>query len=187
MTDPVTNEDKEINKFKGDMNNMVNDLVQRFEPMTRNPSMNIEVFKEYYLPILSGNVPEGTNYNPQDILNGWIDGVGSLQASVDLVDNNGEVIITIPPFINSGIIDAGNTDDMVNVSDFIEGLQIRNNHSNLTGQAFMDQHGKAVLNKITLENNTDAWKEVYRYFGIIGNDNAENANKSSDDVDIFEW
>jgi hypothetical protein len=81
-----------------ELTSTINDAHTNIVTETKNSKMPMGVFIKFFLPFFNGT-EQLTKDN--SIIFKWIEYAGSVHSAVDLVDERGDVVDTIPPLANS--------------------------------------------------------------------------------------
>ena len=137
------------------------------------------LFKELYLPYFAGQ--DNINSRP-DLIEKWLNVAGTGFSEVNLINDSGEVIATVPGL--SSTLHLQVSTSSVNLSDAcrqaeIVGSQIKSLGTRYFNSALLARE-KELIDTIvpdSLESVKQKWNEVFQHFGI--DVNAVRANNAS--------
>ena len=170
-----------VNVAKRDLQaamNMVHDSLVTHKTNAKLPE---DIFKFYFLPYMSGQQPIPDNIN---LISEWISIAGTPMSEVDIINEAGNVIFTVPSLFDTNNIDVTSRDKGSSLSDIYSQYELRNNNVPIAAVNFL----KKALNEKTstmLQSSPEskatvqAWMDIYARYGIV----AETAIKVIDEDD----
>lgn len=139
-----------------------------------------DIFKQHFLPFFSGKEARDENKN---VLGEWIGIAGSPVAEVNVIDNEGKVLFTVPPIFDSTVIKAVQDNLGKSFSDIYALYRLHSNNLPAQGENFLTKElSKKYADTITkselLEENSKKWEKILnRYDG--NNNTTPNTEKKT--------
>ena len=145
------------------------------------------IFVDHFLPFFSGE-----HVDPRENrLSEWIAIAGSPMASVDVVDQNNNTVVTIPPVMNSDVISVTSSKMKPISTTFMQydlEKTISPTGSSIALHNSLVERASGVISADSVTQNTvkEAWDNVFRHYGVIkSNDNTSSvASNSALDNDL---
>lgn len=135
------------------------------DPSSRN-KLPEQLFKSNFLPLFAGQETQS-----EVTLGLWVSVAGTPFAEVDIIDDNGQVLFTVPPIFERHIVDPTVPRDMPFsvVADTVEKMLIQNP---FRAQAFLHHHlDAALVPDATVEKWRDAYagrmSEIFKRYGVV--------------------
>lgn len=139
------------------------------------------IFVDHFLPFFSGE-----HVDPRENrLSEWIAIAGSPMASVDVVDQNNNTVVTIPPVMNSDVISVTSSKMKPISTTFMQydlEKTISPTGSSITLHNSLVERASGVISADSVTQNTvkEAWDNVFKHYGVIkSNDNTSSAASNS--------
>jgi len=145
------------------------------------------VFREYFLPIFSG---QRTIADNDSTLEMWFRISGGPDRSVDVINHLGETVVTVPPIYNTSAYKPVSNNDM-DIGSLVK--MASEAERNLTDPR---PYTAAVENTLSqgfsdTDDHQERWKAVFDYFGIVpikrDQSSSDKAGSDTDDSDFFEY
>jgi hypothetical protein len=145
------------------------------------------IFLQYFLPFFCGD----TNENAQDLLNHWFTIAGNTYAAVNIVNNNGEFVIQVPPIHDrttlSPILDRDQdiayTFTVAQAKASLSPTLANNIINNGLGERFNSMVNNDKSNPVLKEQ----WIKLFQHYGKISKEVAKANLQNNGDEDEFEW
>lgn len=145
------------------------------------------IFKEHFLPFLSGQKDLGDNPN---IVKEWVDAAKSPVAEVDVVDETGQVIFTVPPLYDTDVIDSVKRKLGESFSAIYTQYTLHSNNLPVMGERFLaETFDKKIPSMMKKSENVEAanqrWTDIFNRYNITQvNGNAVSMPAVSDVSDL---
>ena len=133
--------------------------------------ISAEAFKHCFLPFFLGEkvAPEVTQGRPQPDLGHWIAVAGGPYNEVDLVDAAGNVVLTVPPAMDSEVLDHSIHDKSASMHQGIISAREILTHSPLAANKHLEHLYSHELKRLVVKpfdiDHIIAWNKIYSYFG----------------------
>jgi len=144
---------------------IINDISTKLIPEKSNPTFPEELFVKFFLPFFAGEVPATKEIS----ISTWLDKIsGDPKIAVDIIDNEGNVLYTVPPILDQSVIEqvqpGGRTISMVEkqysrlkeVSAAASSVYLE---KTLVGMHIKDKPTKEVY------MNMKAWNDILERYG----------------------
>ena len=129
-----------------------------------NPRLPERHFKEIFLPLFAGD----TELTYEVKLDNWVKVAGSPFQAVDIHDNAGKVLFTVPPLMDRSAVNPIN-DDGPNISHVVASAnQYARVHPNMGLQHLNAELTKrALIMKVpqSVRKNIEAWNSIFERYG----------------------
>lgn len=170
---------------------VINDIYESLVVDKSNrPTILERNFVGIYLPMFSGQVPQG-DANPYKVsLSTWISDVArSVFTPVDVIDETGEVLYTVPPVCDSKTVKLAtdhhnNLRNMVIRSKYLERSSVRGTSSNYELD-FMEHNLDNYSDNTYTRAYTEQWERIFKHYGInvnIGQTSKQEETVKEDDT-----
>lgn len=187
-----TPENKEVEKAQQLMKEMNNQLQRETQDFINNSFNAIvgthtnqripePVFRHHFLPHFSGNVetPQGRN-----VLAEWVGVAGSPMAKVDVVDENNNVLFTVPPVMDSSIINLNKVNGR-SLSDLVGEYNLHKNHSPGRGITYLANNVQPKLQEIVPGHSDESqavseWSKVFNFYNLDNQAETSSDSKKED-------
>lgn len=177
---PVLNHrELEIKRIEKSIEKIHDDLVTKKE----NSQLPEQLFIDNFLPYFSGELE--IKKNPK-VVETWIAIAGSPVAEVDLIDENKEVVITVPPYFTSDLINLHNTDNKKSLSDAYHEYNALNAGLPAVAENFITKEYEKISNKLKVPL-VSAWDKVFiKYLPseVTEEVNKENKKHNNDETEF---
>lgn len=124
-------------------------------------------FVKSFLPYFCGEEPiEGRN----NIIALWIGIAGSTTSKVNIVDNKGEVIFTVPPINDTSIIDVNNKNKGQGFKNIVQNYQLYANQTPASADNYLNRTIGGRLDRLRAESevfnqNEAIWVSIFQRYG----------------------
>ena len=142
-----------------EMNRVYSDLVVS-QPKGK---LSEEVFVQYFLPFFSGKSPEGSDKKMGE----WIGVAGNATAEVDIVDQRGEVLFTVPSMMNSNALDISNRKVGDTIGEMVSNYKLREAHIPVTGQNYINHVSAEKVERMVHRENLPLSQTEQRWMSIF--------------------
>lgn len=152
-----------------------------------NNKLPEEIFVGVFLPYFSGEV-QSTHDN--NLVANWISVAGSPMASVDIIDNSGTKLYTVPPIMDTSIIDISNRNKTISFKDIlvqaeVNGRNIKGDGERFALKEFSEKADSIILSKEVSEKEAE-WVAILSRYGKAANiTKANTTNKTTDSIEEF--
>lgn len=133
-------------------------------------------FKDYFLPVLAGKETHN-----DEVIAQWMHVAGSPTSEVDIVNNNNEVLFTVPSLLNTSRIKV--TDHNTNLAEVLVNYELLSRNIPAIAENKLKKDLMLTSNSIIDQNNTedkDRWSDILVRYGYL---NKQNNNKIDEDGD----
>ncbi len=162
--------------FQSKLGQDVAAIEQTFVDQILNSSADIrnklpeEVFVKAFLPYFSGIVPMD---NTSAVKANWIGIAGTPMSPVDVIDSTGNVIFTVPPLLDTSVINlTRNSREDRSIASIHDEYNLRTNHIPAVANTFIsnalnNEAGK-ILQEVPgkMEANAKVWNSIFERYGI---------------------
>lgn len=168
---------KEMNQ---EIDQAYNDL---FKTDKSNYQLPEHVFVNNFLPYFSGQVKEDKNL---PVTTTWIAIAGTPMNPVDIVDETGEVLYTVPPLMSSNFL---RTNENLRGKSFNEIFTRARNQANrlpVLGDRVLAEEASQKLNKMDVKPSIEEysnWNNIYERYGIKTASKLTNKNNNKQNQD----
>lgn len=167
----------------------INDSFQQLAADVPNAQLPEAIFYNSFLPYFAGKIPPEQS---KDMTAQWIAIAGNPTREVDLIDNKGNVTVTVPAIYDTHSLSVLRPIERVQngptVSQIVNAAKLREGHIRGSGKAFfeghMDRQVDGLIDKGAIgeqghsQSATAAkWQAVFERFGV-----AEGGNKPTGDA-----
>jgi uncharacterized protein YacL (UPF0231 family) len=137
-----------------------------------------EVFVKNFLPFFSGK--QSIKENP-DVIPNWIGIAGSPTSPVDVIDNSGNVIYTVPGFYDTTIIKANSRFENSTLSETMTQYEMDKSvipqRANHRIQKELEKKLPTMFQESTIQSeNKKAWDTIFQKYGIKTNQDTVQKN-----------
>lgn len=149
-----------------------------------------EIFKGHFLPFFSG---EKDIKERKEFFSEWIGIAGSPMAEVNIIDNNGQTLFTVPPMLDSSVIETAKRNLGESFSDIYSQYKMHSNNLPVVGErvladAFEKKIGTTIKKSDVVQANQDRWNSILNRYGrekTAATTNVANsrANNAGDELD----
>ncbi len=152
-----------------DASNAVNavytELIENTDHLTKLPE---PIFKEHFLPFFTGQ--KSTTENP-NVMQEWVSVAGSAMAKVDIINQDGETIFTVPPIYDSNIIKTAKDKLSQSFSDIYAQYNMHSNNLPMAGEkylaeAFSEKIPTLLKPSETSSENQQGWEKIFQHYGL---------------------
>lgn len=158
-----------------------------FELIVTEPNSQIKrlpesTFVRHFLPYFCGEKQINGQTNTLGL---WIGIAGAITSKVDIVNNTGEVLFTVPPINDTSIFDVNNLKNAQGFKNIIQNFQLYANQTPASGQNYLSRTLDSRLDKLrseskTFTENEKAWMDIFKRYGKVkGNFEATVAKADS--------
>lgn len=163
----VSNEMKSVMEM---VDNSFNSLVLQND----HAKLPEDVFRHHFLPFFTGEVPKDRNCIAE-----WIGIAGTPTSKVDVVSPAGDVLFTVPPVLDSSIVNLGQVGGK-RIKDLVIEYNLHTEGLPGAASAFANNVIVPHMQKIVPghSDETEAskdWNKVFDYYGLNPNAKAEEA------------
>jgi len=154
-----------VNSNKASVERVITEVTEKLNPYEQRYSFPEELFVKFFLPFFVGEIPA----TPEINMNTWLDKVsGDPKNPVDIIDNEGNVIFTVPPILDQSVIEQSNPQSRS--MTVIERQYSRLKEiSAVASQMYLEKTltGIHVKDKPTEEvyNNIRVWNDILKRYG----------------------
>lgn len=142
-----------------------------------------EIFQGYFLPYFSGQIQIPKN---SDLIAKWIGIAGTPAAEVDIIDNTGTVLFTVPSLFDTKALEILKRESGRSLSDIYNVYDMKSN--NIPSQA-ISYLGAALSKKLTDMNVTDSgiksaierWRDILARYNLAVDSLAESTADFEDE------
>lgn len=126
------------------------------------------IFVRDFLPIFAGKVPLD---KVQDFVRVWVSIAGSPAAAVDIIDNAGKVIYTVPGIFDSSFIDPNRSEGAMNFAEIVHFAKLHNGISPSLEQSVFIKNVQKKLDAMQKKSpgfakNVKAWADIFARYNI---------------------
>jgi len=149
-----------------------------------NNKLPENIFKNYFLPVISGVT---TDQNYSKVMEEWISVAGTAMSSVDIINDNGEVLFTTPPILDTSVINKmKNSDNDKSFTSILENYAVRNVNFPPEAKAFLRNELNKKLDTIGTDtpNITTNWKKIFTKYGLVEDKHSEEETRLKSDDDL---
>lgn len=159
------------------------------------------IFKDHFLPYFAGQVVPNDKDNRAAQ---WIGIAGNPTREVDLVDNSGKVVLTVPSLFDTHALNPLRPVDRIprgqkSMHEMLIETKLRDNHIKGAGQPYFHQNMNLRVDQIIESGGigdsahsdtatTQKWAKVFEHFGLdqqqIGNKTTGAANAADGEIDF---
>ena len=138
------------------------------EPSKQHAVLPEPIFREAFLPYFSGQKSINDN---KEIVSQWVQVAGAPGAEVDVIDQSGEKLFTVPPVFDSSIIETLKRKLGESINDIYTLYNLHNNNSPVIGEkvladAFENRMNTMFKPSDTLTNNQKRWDIIFDRYQI---------------------
>lgn len=144
------------------------------------------IFVDYFLPYFSGNLPINKT---SKVLTDWISVAGSAVAEVDIIDREANVLFTVPPIMDTTVINPASFDSDHSLAGIYREYGLRANNLKPAAERFLLTELDTATDIITApssikEKNTVVWDDIFKRYNIKKADEeiAKPAHVDEDDL-----
>lgn len=145
------------------------------------------IFQQYFLPFFAGEKPI-TSENK--IMENWISVAGTPMAEVDIIDNAGKVLFSVPSLFDTKIIDTVIKDRKTSLTDIYANTDARTARIPAEGATYLaraldDKAGTIASGSKIDDINNQRWNEIFQRYGkkIPGDKSTEVKQPNEDDFE----
>lgn len=165
-------------------NHIFNSLVNESADM--HGKLPEPLFVKHFLPVFAGEVSSKEN---QQALGNWISIAGTPMNEVDIIDNTGKVLFSVPPLFNTAVIDITNRANGRSLADIFKEYVIRNANipsiaERKLADAIEDKLNQSVDSGRRNLGNEERWMSIFERYGKVTIDNSSNIKPQDLDSDI---
>lgn len=158
------------------------------ENKEENPKLPEPVFKEHFLPFLTGQKPISEQ---PTVLKDWVDVAKSPMGEVDVVNEKGDTLFTVPPIYDSGVIDVVKRNLGESFSEIYSQYAMHTNNLPILGERFLANTFEKKVPQMTkasenAEQIAAGWKKVFDHYSLTaqtGNTVVNLSNHPADDLE----
>lgn len=142
------------------------------------------IFVDHFLPFFSGK-----HIDPKENrLSEWIAIAGSPMASVDVVDQNNNTVVTVPPVMNSDVISVTSSKMKPISTTFLQydlEKTISPTGSSIALHNALTERASGVISADTATQNSvkEAWDNVFKHYGVIKSNDTKSSAASTSALD----
>ena len=157
---------------------------QLFSIIDERKQLPEHLFVSNFLPVFSGAISID---KVPDFMSVWVSITGSPGSGLDIIDNSGKVLFTVPPIFDSTFIDPNRKDGSMNFAEIIHFAKMHNGISpHLERSVFVSNIQKKLdamqKNSPTFAKNINLWIDIFKRYKVgefkIDNLKAENISNS---------
>lgn len=179
-------EDFATNEIKDSINYHFEQLVVKpYQEISKLPE---NIFIEVFLPFFSG---EKNFEDEKDILIKWISVAGNPTKEVQVVDDVGQVLFTVPPIMDTTCIDYKNDSKGQAIGNIIANYELHKGQLPVVGQNYLNGTIDNRLRSLTknsevFEANEKRWNQIFVRYGKV-KDSSIKETQNSDPSDELEY
>lgn len=159
-------------------------LVNKFE----NNKITEECFKKNFLPFFSGQESLSDVNTHSNFYNNWINVAGTPLNEVDVIDNNGNTLFTIPPLLDTNIVKTlvkpNKTFSAIFDEYSIRKNSITGNSAAILQRDIDNKLEESIDPKTVYSESEKKWNDIFNRYGI--KNNSDHSDKNKDDPDTEE-
>lgn len=174
-----------IDSMQTQTNTIFDDLVVKNE----NSKLPEEIFQGHFLPFFSGQRHASKDDN---VIAEWISVAGTPMNEVDIIDRDGEVLFTVPPLMDTNIINVTTNTSQRSMSAILSNYDLHHNNIPKVAVNKLNQNlgdkSEALLNpKVSFENK-ERWDKIMLRYNISPEEVATKTSEidTNDDVNYDE-
>jgi len=146
------------------------------------------VFRAHFLPHFTGQPNLDSASNP---FTNWIAVAGSPTAMVDVINEGGEVLFTVPPMMDSTIINLNQVggkrlNDLI-VELKLHGESIPGAADRFYNTTFQKKLATIAPGHVDDTDATKAWRKIFKHYGIEGDGTDSGEEKQSNGSEDLEY
>jgi hypothetical protein len=148
-----------------------------------------EIFKQHFLPYFAGEKPITTE---SKIMEQWISVAGTPMSEVNVINNTGEVLFSVPSLFDTKIIDTVIKDRKSSLTDIYTNSEVRSSRIPSEGIAYLARaltdkvQNIAGTSKVDIENK-QRWETIMQRYDKQSKSNSSNTVNNSSNEDDFEY
>jgi hypothetical protein len=167
---------------KEQVENSINDVFDALVVNSDKGRLPEEIFKSYFLPYFSGEIPL-TNTS---VIPDWISVAGSMVSEVDILDNTGNTLFTVPSLFNTNIINRIN-DDSHNLNEIYTSFEAQKSNIPAVANNFLmnelDNKAKSIVTPTIDSNSETKWNDILKRYGKISSSTSTSSETHDDDLE----
>jgi hypothetical protein len=153
---------------------------------TKNAVIPEQIFVNYFLPYLAGLVPIT---NDVTVISDWISVAGTAMSEVDVIDQHGKVLFTVPKLLDTNIINIVNRERGNAFQEIYAQFNLHSNNIPIVGDRYLNGALDKKIDSMSQEsnafsNNSVRWNEILTRYGLILNTTVSIKESSQDDDDV---
>ena len=173
MEDEATKKyiDSAMEQVKDSIDYHFNELVQK--PSKELAKLPEDVFIYYFLPYFCG---EKLIDKDNDIIAKWISIAGNPNKEVDIIDNAGNTVTTIPAIVDSSFIDFKNLNKGQPIKNIIANYELHRNQLPIVGENYLRNTMDSRIDSLTKDSAVQVENEL-RWIGVFTRYNKIKSDK----------
>lgn len=136
------------------------------------------LFIQHFLPYFIGE-KEFT----EEVVSLWLRVAGGPSRAVDVVDSNKDIIVTIPPFYDTGMVEVNS--DGVSIFTMLATAQHHDSRIPGSGERYREQATETVSELISGTNYDSVWKKLKEMSPGVDNSKTHNQTTTDESDDDF--
>ena len=165
MSDPLLREKQYLDAIAKNIQESTNDV---FDSLVSNSDNNVlpeNIFVQYFLPYFSGKLPITKQTS---VMTDWVSVAGSPVAEVDIIDQQNQVLFTVPSLFDTKIINPIRGDESESISQIYNQYSLKNNNIPIVATRYlsnaMDSKSEEILNEV--QQKDTRWDNILNRYGI---------------------
>lgn len=152
-------------------------------PKARLPE---SIFRSHFLPYFAGQTGITKDSN---VLVEWISVAGSPMSEVDVIDQNQNVLFTVPALFDTNIIEIAKREAGKSLADIYQNFELRNNNIPAVAQNYLSHALADKLQEIQKPSeyrhqNEQRWTSILEHYGVqSASGKAATSQQTNDDHD----
>lgn len=136
------------------------------EPKRMANRLPEQIFRDYFLPVFAGDVPNGKHYEE------WISIAGAPSAEVAILGENGQVLFNVPPLMNTDHIKRIRPEGAIPFASIVSMSEAFRGKSGAAADQQMTTDGMRRY-RASHDSNHDytpeekRWLEIFQRYGIV--------------------
>ena len=168
--------DNAVEQIKDSIDYHFNELVEK--PSKKLTKLPENIFVYYFLPYFCGEKIIDKN---SDIISKWIAIAGNPNKEVDIIDDEGNVVITIPALVDSSFIDFKNLNKGQPIKNIIANYELHKNQLPVVGENYLRNTMDSRIESLTRNSNIQIenelrWINIFTRYKKIGVNKEEVKN-----------
>lgn len=173
-------------------NELINDVFQNLVVGAKADTAKLpeSIFVEQFLPFFSG---EQNVKDRKEFFSEWIGVAGSPMGEVNVINEEGNVLFSVPPMFDSSVIETAKRNLGESFSDIYSQYKMHSNNLPVVGEkfladAFEKKIGTTVKKSDVVSSNQERWNNILTRYGrkvggVAGNPISVKTTNPGDDVE----
>jgi len=166
----------------------INSTYDKLVVNKQNSTLPEGIFKEHFLPYFAG---EKAITSDVSVMAEWVGVAGSPMGEVDVIDNNNQVLFTVPSLFDTNVINTVKRTPGKSLPEIYSQYDLRANNIPVVAEKFLSDALADKANNITKEanpkaTNVDRWSNILSRYGYKTEQSSNSTSEEHQDDVVYD-